>query len=315
MTAVEFRSPVSGYVIEKRVVQGQRVMAGESLYRVADLSVVWVEADVYEREIAFVKVGQRATVTVDAWPGERFAGRVSYLYPYLEQETRSLKVRIELPNRAGRLKPGMYANVELSSSLGSGLVVPRDAVIDSGRAQFAFLALDDGYFEPRRVAVGQRLGDEVQVTAGLEEGDVVASAATFFIDSESQLRAAMQGFEPPQQAAARAGTAAAPQGALAIELRTEPDPPRNGDNLFVATLRAADGRPVDDAEVVVRLYMPPMPSMNMPAMSSETRLLGQGGGDYRGRGGITMAGRWEATVVATRGGERIASRQFALVAR
>jgi RND family efflux transporter MFP subunit len=316
--AVEFRSPASGYVIEKRVVQGQRVTPGESLYRIADLSVVWVEADVFEREMAFVKTGQRAVVTVDAWPGERFDGRITYVYPYVEQDTRTVKVRLELQNRHGRLKPGMFANVELSSSLGTGLVLPRDAVIDTGGEQFAFVALGDGHYEPRRIRTGQALEDVVQVVEGLAEGDVVASAATFFIDSESQLHAAMQGYQAtPDPGAAAAGgvAAAAPSSRVQIALRTEPDPPRNGDNTFVVTITDADGRPVADADVRVRLYMPPMPSMNMPAMSADATLLPRGGGVYRGQGNVSMAGRWETTVTVTRNGERLGSRQFALVAR
>lgn len=318
---VEFRSPVSGHVLEKRVVKGQRVMPGETLYRIADLSVVWVEADAFEREVPFVRVGQRATVQLDAWAGETLSGRVTYIYPVVDPATRSVKVRLELPNKGGRLKPGMFANVELSSSLGSGIVVPTDAVIDNGRTALVFLALGNGHFEPRTVTLGQRLNGDIQIVSGLKEGDVIASAATFFLDSESQLRAAMQGYAaPPDLSTSAAGGGAAPAAtsaasALTVTLRTEPDPPRNGDNVFVVEVQDAQGRAVTGADVAVTIYMPPMPSMNMPAMSAEARLLPDTDGVYRGHGRVSMAGRWDATVVVSRGGQRLGSRQFALVVR
>ena len=136
--AVVFRAPVSGFVVEKQAVQGLHVMPGQSLYKVSDLSVVWVEADVYESELAAVRVGDAATVTVEAYPGERFIGRAIYIYPYLDDKTRTNKIRVQLANRGGRLKPGMYANVELTSRGRSGLVVPTNAVLDSGTEQVVF---------------------------------------------------------------------------------------------------------------------------------------------------------------------------------
>lgn len=312
-----FRSPASGFVIEKRVVAGMRVAPGDTLYRLADLGVVWVEGDVYEPDVPFVRVGSRATVSLDAWPGETFTGRITYIHPTLDPATRTVRVRLELPNPHGRLKPGMYANVELSRRLGDGLLVPADAVVDSGREQFVFVALGDGYFEPRRVRAGHRLGGQIQILDGVAEGEVVAAAATFFLDSESQLRAAMQGFtEPPPAAAGTAGAAgAAGATGLDLALRTEPDPPRHGDTTFIVAVRDPQGAPIADAEVLVRLYMAPMPSMNMPAMSVEAPLVHVGDGVYRGRLNVSMAGRWDATVVVSRQGARLATRVFAIVAR
>jgi RND family efflux transporter MFP subunit len=309
-----FRSPASGFVVEKRVVAGMRVGPGDTLYRLADLAVVWVEGEIYEPDVAFVRTGSPATVTLDAWPGETFKGRITYIHPSVDPATRTVRVRLELPNPGGRLKPGMYANVELSRRLGDGLLVPADAVVDSGREQFVFVALGDGYFEPRPVRTGHRLGGEIQILDGVAEGELVATAATFFLDSESQLRAAMQGFTEPPPIAAGAG-GAAPGAGLDLSLRTEPDPPRHGDSTFIVTVRDAQGAPVADAEVLVRLYMAPMPSMNMPAMSAEAPLVHAGGGVYRGRLKVPMAGRWDATVVVSRHGARLDSRPFAIVAR
>ncbi len=312
--ALVFRSPAQGIVVEKRAVQGMRAGAGEMLYRLADLSVVWVEADLYEREMASMRVGRTATVTLDAYPGERFTGRVSYVYPYVDEQSRTARVRLELANRGGRLKPGMYANVEVASpARGPSLTVPSDAVVDSGRAQFVFLSLGDGYFEPRRVQAGRRVDGVVEILEGLSAGDRVASGATFFIDSESQLRAAMQGFADGATGDASGPAPSGPR--YAVTFATEPDPPRSGDNTFVVTLRDPDGRPVTDAQVAVRLYMAPMPSMNMPAMYADATLLHVAAGTYRGRGKVSMAGQWDVTVNATRDGSRVASAQFGLVAR
>ncbi len=309
--AVVFRAPVSGFVVEKMAVKGLHVMPGQSLYKVSDISVVWVEADVYESELAAVKVGDAATVTVDAYPSEPFTGRVIYIYPYLDDKTRTNKVRVQLTNRGGRLKPGMYANVELRSRGRSGLVVPTNAVLDSGTEQVVFIAQGDGRFQPQKVTIGRRLSDSTEILEGLKEGEQVATGATFFLDSESQFRASLQGYEA---SAAPTGSATAPAGTQ-ITFRTVPDPPKTGDNQLEATVKDVAGKPIDDAEVTVQFFMPAMPTMNMPAMKSEAKLAPAGGGVYRGSGQVMMAGRWEATVTVARGGQRLGTKQLPVVAR
>ena len=305
-----FRSPVSGFVIEKHALKGLHVLPGQTLYRVADLSTVWVAADVYERDLSAVRQRAVATITVDAYPGERFSGRVIYVYPYLDEKTRTNKVRFELSNQGGRLKPGMYANVELHGAGGMALTVPLNAVLDSGREQVAFVAQGDGVFEPRKVTVGRRAGDSVEILDGLKQGEQVATGAAFFLDSESQLHASLRGFEaPPAQAGA-----AAPSGAQ-ITFRTMPDPPKTGENQFEATVKDASGKPIEDAEVTVQFFMPAMPTMNMPAMRNETKLAPAGGGVYRGTGQLMVAGRWDTTVTVTRGGQRLGTKQLPVVAR
>ena len=306
-----FRTPVGGFVIEKHAVQGQHVTPGMSLYRVADLSVVWVEADVYERELSLVREGAPATVTVDAYPEDRVHGRVIYIYPYVEERTRTVRVRLELPNPRGRLKPGMYADVTLDAVLGEGVVVPVNALLDSGAEQHVFVAQGDGYFEPRPVVVGRRLGESIQILEGLEDGETVATSATFFIDSESQMRAALHGFEPVPRAA---GGGAA-RDRLAITFRSQPDPPQRGANTFEVTLADAAGQPMLDAEVSVVFYMAPMPTMNMPAMQTDATLTHQGGGIYRGEGEVMMAGRWDVSVLVSRDGQRLDGQTFTVVAR
>jgi RND family efflux transporter MFP subunit len=309
--AVVVRSPASGFVIEKQAITGLHVIPGQSLYKVADLSTVWVEADVYETELSGVRAGLAATVTVDAYPGEKFNGRVTYLYPYLDEKTRTNKVRLELANSGGRLKPGMYANVELTVGTGTGLIVPTNAVLDSGTEQVVFVAQGDGRFEPRTVKIGRRLGDTTQILDGVKEWEQVATGATFFLDSESQLRASLQGYEAtPTPSGERAGSVQ-----LDIAFHTLPDPARTGDNQFEAVVRDASGKSVDDADVSVQLFMPAMPTMNMPAMRNETKLSRVGGGVYRGSGQVMMAGRWDATVTVVRGGQRLGTKRLPVVAR
>ena len=310
-STVVFRAPVEGFVIEKQALKGQHLMPGQTLYKVADLTSVWVEADVYETELTGVRVGASATITVNAYPGEHFNGRVIYIYPYLNESTRTNKVRFELGNRSGRLKPGMYANAELNMRGGMGLIVPTNAVLDSGKEQIVFVAQGNGIFEPRKVTVGRRLGDAIQIVDGLREGEQVATGATFFLDSESQLRAALQGYEAPP---AGSGAAVASQQ-LDMSVRWLPDPPKVGENQFEVTVKDPTGKPVDGADVSIQFFMAAMPTMNMPAMRSEVKLSPAGGGVYRGTGQVMMAGRWDASVTVTRGGQRLGTKQLPVVAR
>jgi RND family efflux transporter MFP subunit len=310
--ATTFRSPMSGYVLEKQVVKGMHITSGQSLYKIADLSVVWVEADVYEREIAQVHVGQRAQVTLDAYPGESFDGRAIYVYPFVQENTRTVKVRFQFANPRLRLKPGMYANVELTSPGTMALTVPANAVLDSGTEQVVFVARGEGTFTPRAVKIGHRMGDRIEVVDGLKEGEQVATGATFFLDSESQLRAGLQNYEAPSPAPA--STPAAPATAIDIAFRSNPDPPKTGESTFEVTVKDEAGNPVTDADVSVLQFMPAMPTMNMPAMRSEVKLPHAAGGVYRGPAQVMMAGRWEVTVTVIKGGRQIGRKQFAMTA-
>ena len=316
VAAITFRSPVSGFVIEKTVVKGMHVTAGQTLYKVADLSVVWIEANIYEQDIAQVRVGATSTVTLDAYPGQRFTGQLVYVYPTVDENTRTVKVRLTLDNRAGLLKPGMFANVELRGTGGTGVVVPIDAVLDSGREQIVFVAKGDGHFEPRRVKTGRRLADGIQILDGIKEGEQVATGATFFLDSESQLRASLQGFDAPAGASPAAGGATASQTQVTIGVRTQPDPPKTGsDNMFEITVKDAAGKPIEGADVSLQLFMAAMPTMNMPAMKNQVKVPAVGGGLYRGPGEVMMAGTWEVTVVVSRNGQRLGSKQLAMVSK
>jgi RND family efflux transporter MFP subunit len=310
--AITFRSPVTGTIVEKAAVRGMRVMAGQTLYRIADLSRVWVEAEAYEADLARVRPGIRSTVTFDAYPQRTFAGVVSFVSPTITPETRTARVRIALSNPGGLLKPNMLANVEVGAEALPALVVPPDAVVNTGAETLVFLAEGEGRFSPRRVRLGRSAADGVEVLSGLSDGDAVAASATFFLDSESQLRGALQNYEPT--AAPQDGTTVPAAPALGITFRTDPESPKPGDVTLIVTVTEA-GKPVTDAEVSVVLSMPAMPTMNMPAMRAEATLAGIGGGSYRGTGKVMTPGRWDVAVHVRRNGQPLGSRQFALIAR
>lgn len=190
-----FRSPVAGVVTEKKAVQGMRFMPGDALYQIADLSSVWVIADVYEQDIAAIRAGARAKVAITAYPDKSFEGRVTYVYPTLKPETRTIPVRVELSNPGHLLKPGMFAQVELASlEKGKVLTVPTSAVIDSGARRIVLVQLAEGRFEPREVKVGARSDSHVEILGGVKNGESVVVSANFLIDAESNLKAAIGGF-------------------------------------------------------------------------------------------------------------------------
>lgn len=185
--AVTYRSPVSGTVVQKNVVEGQYVQEGTDLYLLADLSSVWLVAQVYEFELGRLRVGQPVTATVSALPGSELKGKVVFIEPTLERETRTARVRIVLPNPRGDLKPGMFANARLAVALGPSLSVPKSAVIDTGTRQVVYVETGAGAFTPREVKLGAAAGDHRVVLDGLREGEKVVAAGNFFVDSQAQL--------------------------------------------------------------------------------------------------------------------------------
>lgn len=181
-------SPVNGYVVQKTALQGMRVMPGEKLFDLADLSTVWVISDIYEYELPFVKIGQSARITLSYSSGREFHSRIDYIYPTLSGETRTAKVRFTISNQDGQLMPQMFTNVEVKIDLGKKLAIPDDAVIDTGTRQIVYVDKGEGYFEPREVMLGLRAEGLREVLKGLKAGEKVASSATFLIDSEAQLK-------------------------------------------------------------------------------------------------------------------------------
>lgn len=191
--SLPIHAPLGGTVIEKMAVAGMRVMPGEDLYVIADLDRLWILADVYEYELPFVTPGQEAAITLSYDPSARIAGRLTFVYPTLERETRTAKVRFEVDNRGGTLKPDMFVNVALDVPLGERLVVPKDAVLESGRRSVIFVRRGPGKLAWREVRTGARAGSWVEVAEGLAEGEEIVTSANFLIDSESQVKGAMAG--------------------------------------------------------------------------------------------------------------------------
>ena len=312
---LEIDSPVSGYVTERNALPNQYVQPETRLYTVADLSTVWVYAEVFQSDLGSLKVGDSATVTVDAYPGRTFAGRVSYILPQVDKATRTVRVRLVLPNPGIKLAPGMFVNVQLKMPLGRQLVVPASSLFQSGTRQIAFVDRGDGNLEPREISVGPRAGDEVVVLTGLVAGERIVTSANFLIDSESELQAALGSFVPPPPGAGAAASMNSPGNVpqTSVELTTDPSPPRRGVNTFRVRL-VRGGSPVTGAEVSVTFFMPAMPAMGMAAMRTVATLSDKGGGNYEGRGELPSGGTWQVTISARRNGQVIASKELTVIA-
>src|SRR5437867_1360039 len=183
-------APSSGIVLKRQALPGNYVEPGTTLYELADLSTVWIHGDIYGSEITAVRLNQSAEVTFEAYPGETFRGKVAYIYPYLNEATRTVRVRMEFANPHLKLKPGMYGNVMLHVDAGRRLVVPKEAVLDSGLRQLVFLDLGQGVYQPYPVKLGRRSQDYVEVLEGIKEGDRVVTSANFLLDAESKLASA-----------------------------------------------------------------------------------------------------------------------------
>jgi Cu(I)/Ag(I) efflux system membrane fusion protein len=186
-------SPFTGYVLEKMVNKGRFVDAGMAIYKIVDLSVVWLIADIYESELPAIRAGQPATIEMSYYPGESFTGKAIYIYPYMDAQTRTAKVRYEFANPHGKLKPEMFADVQIAVRLGEKLAVPEGAVIDTGVRKVVIVDRGSGYFEPRQVKLGFKAGEVFEVLEGLKAGERVVTSANFLIDSESKLKEAVGG--------------------------------------------------------------------------------------------------------------------------
>ena len=310
---LEIDSPASGFIIDRKAFPNMYVQPGTKLYSVADLSTVWVYAEIFQSDIGRVKVGDPASVTVDSYPDLTFPARVSFIWPELDKVTRRARVRLEIPNPDLKLLLGMFVNVELGLPLGDRLVIPASGVFQSGTRQIAFVDRGGGYFEPRDIEIGPRAGDDLVVLKGLEAGERIVTSANFLIDSESQLQAALGSFAPPPPGVGAAAAMNAPQGPT-LEYSSDPSTPRAGSNNLRVKLTGADGAPITGAQVTVTFFMPAMPAMGMAAMRSVATLSEKGGGIYEGPGEVQMGGTWQVTVLATKAGQTIAQKQFSMTA-
>jgi len=278
------------------------------LYTVADFSTVWVYAQVFQTDLGRIKPGNPAEVTVDAYPGKTFQGRVDYILPQIDMNTRTVRVRLVFPNPNLKLKPGMYVNVVLKTPLGKQLVVPASALFHSGARQLVFVNKGDGQFEPREVQTGIQVGDQTIITKGLKAGELIVTSANFLIDSESQVQAAAGAFVPPPPGAGGAAAMNAPE--VNVELTSDPSPPHKGSNVFRVRLTGDNGTPIAGAQVTATFHMPAMPAMGMSALKVTVNCADKGGGWYEGTGDLESGGTWQVTVSVQQNGRIAMSKQL-----
>ena len=309
-------SPISGFVIKKDVLQGMKVMPDKELYTIADLSTVWVNADIYEFELANVRLGQRATIALSYFPGQTFSGKVTWISPVLEEKTRTTKVRLEFANRDFKLKPEMYANVEIEVDGGKKLAIPDEAVLDSGLRKVVFIDKGEGRYAPAEVKLGGKFDGYYEVLAGLSPGERIIASASFLLDSESRLTEAMGAMagmpgmdmgEGAKKPVVSSGPQEKKAGELTLILETQPPKPKAGENTLRLKVRDSKGNSVQDAKVSFSAVMT-MPGM---APSNAEGKLSKDG-YYEAKANLAMAGEWEVTVVVQRPGQKEVRERFTL---
>ncbi len=320
-------APSSGIVLKREALPGTYVEPGTTLYEIADLSAIWVFADIYESEVAAVKLNQQASVTFAAYPGETFRGTVSYIYPSLNTETRTVRVRLELANPGLKLKPGMYGNVSLQTDAGHTLVVPKEAVLETGLRQLVFMDRGHGRYEPASVKLGRRSQDYVEVMEGLKEGDRIVTSANFLLDAESKLASAssmqgmmgrigmadwqmrgahegkMEGMKGMEGTKGMPSTKSEPAkpvsetrqaGGFSLTVSTVPERPKAGETLLRLKVNDPAGYAVTNAQVEFSYRMP------MPGMAeSKAKATHIKDGIYEAKAMLGMGGTWVVTATVT----------------
>lgn len=305
-------SPASGYITERNALPNAYVQPDTKLYTIADLSTVWVYANVFQTAVGRLKPGDPADVSVDSYPGRTFHGHIDQILPTVDPATRTVRVRLILSNPGMALKPGMYVSVEIKAPLGRQLIIPSSGVLQAGTREIAFVDHGQGNLEPREIHTGPQLGDSVVVLKGLEPGERVVSSANFLVDSEAQLQSALGSFSPLPSAAPAPGTTAAQS--IQIAFSTEPSPPRKGSNMVSVRLTGPDGKPVSGAQVAVRFFMAAMPAMGMGSMRASATLTDKGQGLYSAPLRLESGGTWQVSVAVTRNGQRVAAKQMSITA-
>lgn len=308
---IAVESPASGFITERNALPNAYVQPDSKLYTIADLSTVWVYANVFQDAVGRLRPGDPAQVTVDAYPGREFDGRVDQILPQVDPATRTVRFRLIFRNPGVVLKPGMYVNVDINLPLGKQLVIPTSAVLQSGSRAIAFIDHGDGNLEPREIQTGPQIVDSVVVLKGLRPGDHIVSSANFLVDSEAQLQAALGSFNPPQQ---NANSAVPPSKAaqIKIEMTTEPSAPQKGKNTVRIRLTDADGKPVDGVQVSATFFMPAMPAMGMAAEHAAAALSATGQGIYEGPVELDSGGTWQVTVTVQRAGTSVTTKKLTI---
>ena len=310
---VTIYSNANGTVVERKVTNGQYVNAGDTLFNVADLSEVWIMADVYESQLPLIRAGQAVTIESEALPNQKLHGRVDFIEPVASPQTRTVPVHVHVANPGMRLVPGMFVSATfVEPAQRETAVVPRSAVIETGTRKIVYIAKDDGAFEAREVEVGAPTEDLFPILKGVSPGEKVVINGNFLLDSQTRLSSGMSSlyggskeYGNGKNVPASSSQAAAPTAK--IDFRIEPNPPKGAEeNMFHVTLTDASGRAVEGATVKVTLVMPAMPSMGMPEMRNSFAVPWMGG-MYMGKGMVQMAGSWDVTVDAVKDGKTIAT--------
>jgi Cu(I)/Ag(I) efflux system membrane fusion protein/cobalt-zinc-cadmium efflux system membrane fusion protein len=307
---LQIGSPVSGYITERNALPNLYADPSTRLYTIADLSRVWVYAQVFQDDVGRLKPGDPARITVDSYSGRVFSGRIESILPQVDLATRTVRIRLDIANPDLKLKPGMFVNVDFDTNLGRQLIVPSSAVLQSGVRQLAFVDQGGGRLEPKEVATGARVGDDLIILKGLSAHQRVVTSANFLIDSESQLQAAAGSYAPPPPGASAAAPQPSQNGRATIQFTTNPAPPRKGSNVFRVSLTQPNGVPLSGADVSVTFYMPAMPAMGMAAMTTTSKLTATADGVYQGTGVLESGGSWQVTISAQKSGQAIATKQL-----
>jgi len=310
--AIAVYSPVSGVVMERAAYHhGTFVDPTKDLFTIVDLSRVWVLGEVYETDLPFIRAGQSAEIELPySGGGKKLRGRVDFIYPFLDPKSRTVQVRMEFPNPGLSLKPEMFTNINISVSLGRQVLVPQDAVMDTGTEQYVFIDMGDGYVQPRKVKASAEAGEKVGIEQGLKPGERVVTGANFIVDSESRLKGAFAGMGSPSQAPSGADGGA--KQTISVEV-LDPKTTKTGMNPIRVLVKDASGKPITGAQVEVGLFMPQMGAM--PPMSSKATLMESGNGIYTGQIEIQMAWTWQATATVRKNGSVIGVAQTNITAR
>ena len=311
-------APIDGVVTERLANVGLNVDQATKLFTIVDLSSVWVVANLYEKDFAYVRVGSPATVTTNAYPDLELQGRVSYIDPQVSPETRTAKVRIEVPNARNELRLGMYAETLVGDGGGASTpMIPRGAVQNVGDRTVVYLVnpKEPGTFVEREVRLGAATGDRVSVLVGVQAGDVVVGEASFSVRAERE-RLGLRAVPTSTQGATASTSATGPRVTqdVDITLTSAPAQPKVGNNTFEVTVKSADGKPITDAEVTAMFYMAAMPAMKMPEKKNTVMLMHEKEGRYAGTEQM-IAGKWDVTVTVKRAGKEIGSRKFPISAQ
>jgi multidrug efflux pump subunit AcrA (membrane-fusion protein) len=308
-------SLANGIVSERKVTQGQYVSTGDVLYTVTDLSTVWVKADIYETDLPQVRVGQSVEITSGSLPGSKLHGRVGFLEPIVNAQTRTTAARIQVANPGMRLRPGMFVQARFALPVGeNGLAVPRSAIVDTGEHKLVYVAKGNGVFEANEVQLGTFAGDYFPVLSGLRGGERIVTQGNFLLDSQTRITGGMTGMfggskEFSQQQAA-------PESAQwKVSFRSDPATPKGGSEATVyVSVKDNTGKSVNDAKVKITLFMPAMPAMGMSEMREAATLTWKGT-EYAGTIKIPISGTWTVTVEVSRVGQALTSYRTSLNAK